>query len=67
MTPSVLGQAIAHRRKVLGLTQADLAAALGVTRQLIGELERGKSGIRLEVALMACRELGLDLALDLQE
>lgn len=66
MTPAVLGQAIAQRRKAAGLTQAELAAALGVTRQLVGEMERGKPGIRLEVVLMACRELGLDLGLDRQ-
>lgn len=58
-TAEDLGTAIAQRRKMLHLTQSDLAGGLGVTRQLIGELERGKAGIGLEVALMACRELGL--------
>lgn len=61
MTPESLGLAISIRRKLTGLTQSDLAATLGVTRQLIGELERGKPGIRLQVALQACITLGLEL------
>lgn len=64
MTPETLGQAISTRRKLTGLTQSDLAAVLGVTRQLIGELERGKPGIRLQVALQACITLGLHLRID---
>lgn len=64
MTPQTLGQAISTRRKLTGLTQSDLAAILGVTRQLIGELERGKPGIRLQVALQACISLDLHLRID---
>ncbi len=61
MTPETLGQAISVQRKTLGLTQTELAARLGVTRQLVGEMERGKPGIRLQVALNACVQLGLVL------
>ena len=64
MTPETLGHAICTRRKLTGLTQSDLAATLGVTRQLIGELERGKPGIRLQVALQACIALDLQLRID---
>lgn len=64
MTPETLGKAISNRRKLTGLTQSDLAAVLGVTRQLVGELERGKPGIRLQVALQACIILGLTLQFD---
>lgn len=64
MTPESLGQAISIRRKQTGLTQSDLAASLGVTRQLIGELERGKPGIGLQVALRACSTLGLSLQIE---
>ncbi len=64
MTPETLGQAILIRRKQTGLTQSDLAATLGVTRQLIGELERGKPGIGLQVALRACSILGLSLQIE---
>lgn len=63
MTPEMLGQALSRRRKAVGLTQADLARLLGVTRQLVGELERGKPGIRLRVALEACHHLGLVVTL----
>ena len=65
MIPETLGQAISAQRKLTGLTQSDLAATLGVTRQLIGELERGKPGIRLQVALQACIILGLILRVEL--
>ncbi len=63
-TPEDFGVALVTRRRELGLTQAALAAALGVSRQLIGELERGKPGIRLETALLACRELGLRIVVE---
>ena len=64
MTTETLRKAISIRRNLTGLTQSDLAATLWVTRQLIGELERGKPGIRLQVALQACMTLGLNLQID---
>lgn len=60
-TTHELGAAIRSRRKALKLTQQNLADGLGVTRQLIGELENGRPGVRLEVALLAAQQLGIDL------
>ncbi|MBS1869582.1 MAG: helix-turn-helix domain-containing protein [Actinobacteria bacterium] len=45
------------------LTQEQLADAIGVNRRVIGELERGKGSVRLEIALAAARAVGLDVEL----
>ena len=60
-SPRDLGTLIRSKRKRQKLTQQDLADGLGVTRQLIGELENGRPSIRFEVALLAARQLGIDL------
>jgi HTH-type transcriptional regulator/antitoxin HipB len=57
------GDGIRIRRRGLGLSQGDLADAIGVNRRVIGELERGKGTVRLEIALAAARALGLDVDL----
>ena len=41
-SPSDLGAALRLRRHKLGLTQDDLALAIGVKRKVIGQLEGGK-------------------------
>ncbi|MHC8494414.1 helix-turn-helix transcriptional regulator [Thalassospira sp. SM2505] len=58
---SDLARAIRQRRKTLGMTQAYLASMMGVSRQLIGELEKGTPGVNVGLALDVCRELGLKL------
>jgi y4mF family transcriptional regulator len=62
LSPEDLGQVIRNRRKALRLTQDDLALDMGITRQRLGDLERGKPGIHLDVALRACKALGLRVA-----
>jgi transcriptional regulator with XRE-family HTH domain len=52
--------AVRERRRALGLTQQELALAVGTDRRVIGRLERGIGTVRLEVALRAAHELGLD-------
>ena len=59
LTAEDLGREIRARRKALRLTQDEIALDAGITRQRLGELERGKSGIHLEVALRVCKSLGL--------
>lgn len=59
LTAEDLGREIRARRRVLRLTQEEIALDAGITRQRLGELERGKSGIHLEVALRVCKSLGL--------
>ncbi len=43
------------------MTQADLAAHVGVTRQTINAIEQGKYSPSLEVAFQIARVLGHDL------
>ena len=59
LTSEDLGREIRARRKTLRLTQDEIALDAGITRQRLGELERGKVGIHLEVALRVCKSLGL--------
>lgn len=59
-----LGARLRQRRRELGLSQLDLADVVGVNRRVIGELERGKGTIRLEIALRTAEALGLDVRLD---
>jgi transcriptional regulator with XRE-family HTH domain len=49
-----LGAAVRAERRAFGLTQAGLAAAAGVPRQRISEIERGEN----VTALMLLRVLG---------
>jgi transcriptional regulator with XRE-family HTH domain len=41
--PAPIGRQICDRRKLLGLTQADLAARLGTTQQQVQRWERGRA------------------------
>jgi len=63
-SPAALGAAIRHRRRDLHLTQDDLALAIGVNRKVVGQLERGKETVRLDIALNAARALGLNLGVE---
>lgn len=58
------GVIVRARRKARRLTQAELAAAAGVGRRFIVELEQGKPSVELEKALRVARRLGLDLIVD---
>lgn len=58
-----LGASIRTRRNEVGMTQSDLAFAVGVNRRVIGRLERGVGTVRLETALKALRELGVEIDL----
>lgn len=62
-----LGGALRARRSELLLTQDALAEVIGVHRRVIGELERGKGSVRLEIALAAIRAVGLDVELRTRE
>lgn len=60
-TPRELGLTIRSRRKELGWDQATLAAQVGVTRQWVIDIEKGKPRAELGLALRALRVLGLSL------
>lgn len=55
------GDMIATARKGLGLTQRDLALAIGTGERFIVDLERGKPTAQLGKALAAARAVGLRL------
>jgi y4mF family transcriptional regulator len=60
-TPTDLGAVIRDRRKQLGLGQADLASRIGVSRQWIIGVERGRARAELALVLRALDELGIRL------
>ena len=55
------GDAVAQARRALGLTQRDLALAIGTGERFIVELEAGKQTAQLGKALAAARAVGLHL------
>ena len=55
----VMGQRIAARRKSLKLTQEELAEKIGVSTQMISNLELGKKAIRPENLAKVCEVLEL--------
>ncbi len=56
------GATLARARKALGLTQRELALAVGVGERFIVELEAGKPTAQLGKALAAARAAGMSLA-----
>lgn len=54
-----MGQRIMVRRKALRMTQEELAEKLGVSTQMISNLELGKKAIRPENLARVCDVLGL--------
>ena len=62
-TPKFFGLAIRARRWNLFLTQDDLARHLGVSRQWVIDLEKGKTTVGLGLTLRAFAALNLELSL----
>ncbi|MGH3327609.1 MAG: helix-turn-helix domain-containing protein [Streptomycetales bacterium] len=56
--------AVRRRRRVLGLTQGDLADLAGCTRRTIVVLEGGKASVRLDILLSVLSVLGLRLRVE---
>ena len=63
-TPAALGQAARNARKLLGLTQPQLAQAAGLGVRFIVDLEAGKPILRLENVLRVLHALGGRLSID---
>ena len=63
-TPGDLGQILRARRKQLGWNQAELAEQIGVSRQWLIDIEKGKPRAELGLALRAIYALGLSMHLD---
>jgi HTH-type transcriptional regulator / antitoxin HipB len=62
-TPIELGNALRKRRRELGLGQEEVSGVIGVNRRVVGELERGKGTVQLQIAMDVARVLGLDIEL----
>lgn len=60
-TAADLGAIIRDRRKQLHLGQADLASRIGVSRQWVIGVERGRARAELALVLRALDELGIRL------
>lgn len=57
------GEAVRNTRKREGLTQRDLALAVGAGERFIVELENGKETVRLGKALEVAAALGIQVEL----
>lgn len=60
-TAAEFGAALTRARKGLGLTQRDLALAIGVGERFIVELEAGKPTAQLGKALAAAKAAGMSV------
>ena len=56
-----LGWSIARQRRVVGLTQAELAEKIGVQPETVSRLETGKRSVSLVVLATISRALDLEL------
>lgn len=59
--PTLVTNTIRARREEAGLTQAELARRVGVTRQTLIAIEQGKYSPTLELAFQLARAFGLGL------
>ncbi|MCJ7436716.1 MAG: helix-turn-helix domain-containing protein [Acidimicrobiia bacterium] len=59
-----LGAAIRHYRRAAGLSQAELAARVGVHRSYLSDLERGKETEQVRRILHVLKELGVRITID---
>lgn len=62
-TPKAIGHAIRNRRQELALTQSDLARKMGVSRQWLVAVERGKPGAELGLILRGFNVLRMSVRL----
>ena len=63
MTATELGKSIRQRRKLLKLTQEDLARLASCSKPSVIAAESGKPTLRLEILLSILHVLGLSLEL----
>lgn len=48
----------------MGITQDGLAASIGVSRRVIGQMENGKETVHVGIVLRAARAVGLDVGVE---
>jgi len=61
-SPSRIGRALRSARRDAGITQADLAAAASVSREVVSLMENGQRGARVETLNAVLFALGYELA-----
>ena len=54
-----IGNKMLARRKMTGLTQAELAERAGISDRAYAEIERGNVNLRVETLLQICRALNI--------
>lgn len=64
-TAKDLGNLVHDRRKALGMTQAELAARVGVSRLWVNQVESGHGGAAVAKVLQLLTALGMTVNLDL--
>jgi HTH-type transcriptional regulator/antitoxin HipB len=62
-TPRQAGEILRGRRKARKISQADLAAKLGVGQSRLSTLERDAAGLTLDRLLALAKLLGLELVI----
>jgi len=60
-TPHEIGLLVREQRRLLGLSQHDLADRVGASRQWVQNLEAGKPGLELGLTLRALTALGVQI------
>jgi y4mF family transcriptional regulator len=63
-TPEQLGETLRAARKVLGMTQSEIALVSGVGLRFVVELERGKPTLQLGKVLRVIDSLGGEVIID---
>ena len=61
-SPKRIGRSLRDARRAAGLSQAEVAAAAGVSRESLSVLENGQRGARVETLNAVLFELGYELA-----
>lgn len=61
LSPSHLGAAIKAARTATKMTLIEAALSLGIAKQTLADLERGKPTVSLGIALTCARELGVTI------
>lgn len=67
MTISEIGKQIRSRRKILRITQPDLAEMAGVSVNTLYKIERGQANPTVQVLTKTADILGLELKLEVKQ
>ena len=60
-SPKAIGQRLKQRREELGLTQDEISERLDISLKHYSEIERGLTGVSLELLLDICEEMYMDM------